>query len=165
MMRGRKPLATAEKERRGSFTPHPERRNKREPKPPSGRPTKPKHLDEYASKKWNAVVKLLDQMGLLNKADADLLELYCVTYSGYRRALESVAKTGMVLVTREDHGEQVEVRRNPFSVELHKYMDRMQKLLSEMGLSPVSRSRVQAAGSPEESNPVLEMLRQRQGAN
>ena len=160
-MRGRKPLSTAEKERRGSFVPHPERRNKREPKPPSGKPTKPKHLDTYASKKWNALVKLLDQMGLLNKADVDLLELYCVTYSGYRRALEHVAKTGMVLVTREDHGQQVEVRRNPFSVELHKYADRLQKLLSEMGLTPASRSRVQAAGGDDKGDPLLDMLKAR----
>jgi len=96
-------------------------------------------------------------MGMLTKADSDLMEAYCVTYSGYRQALTSVTKTGQVLVLKSDGGKSVEVRRNPYSVELHKYMDRLTKLLAEMGLTPSARSRVSAVEEP--TDVLMEFIR------
>jgi len=157
-MRGRKPLTTKEKTNRGTAQKNPQRINKSEPVAPEGIPAKPDYLDQVASEKWDGVCYLLDEMGIANKADADLLEVYCVTYAGYRQALASVQKTGQVIVRRKD-GETVEVIRNPFSVELHKYRDALTRMMSEMGLTPVSRSRVHAAGAKEEPDPLFEILR------
>lgn len=155
-MRGRKRLTTAEKMRRGTAQKNPQRINKREPVAPTDGPTKPAHLDDLASAKWDHVVELFREMDMLSRADGDLIELYCVAYSGYRAALASVAKTGQVLVSRKPD-DTVEVKRNPFSVELHKYAALVAKLLSEMGLTPSSRSRVHA-NNASEPDPLFEIL-------
>jgi P27 family predicted phage terminase small subunit len=47
-----------------------------------------------------------------------------------------------VLVQKTKDG--TDIKRNPFSVELHKYRDEMNKLLPELGLTPASRSKVSA---------------------
>jgi len=162
-MRGRKPLNSKLKEASGAFQHDPQRRNSNEPEPPPGAPDKPDYLDKIASAKWDHVIRLFEQMGMLNQADGDLLETYCVTYSGYRQALASVNKTGQVLTRRDRDGNQV-LTRNPFSVELHKYLDRMSKLLAEMGLTPSSRSRVMTTGS-KEADPLLELMKRRATSN
>ncbi len=108
------------------------------------------------------MIVLFDGMGMLNQADGDLLEIYCVTYSGYRQALDSVNKRGQVLVLNKG-GKQLEVRRNPYCVELHKHIDRLAKLMAEMGLTASSRLRVAAAGDGDDE--LLEYLRGHPSAN
>ena len=121
------------------------------PKPIKEAPPKPDVIDAnpVASRKWDALVQDLDQLGILAKSDCDLMEAYCITFAMYRKALADVNKTGQVLVVKSDDN-KVEVKRNPFSVELHKYMDRLTKLMGEMGLSPSSRARVAANGQEED---------------
>ena len=163
----RHPQTTASRIATGQAKTHPERVNHDEPAPPPGAPIKPEHLDEYASEAWDHVVGLFDEMSMLSRADGTLIELYAVTYSGYRQALVSVTKTGQVLVLRRDDTNgtgAVEVRRNPYSVELHKYMDRLAKLLAEMGLTPSSRSRV-AVVKKDQDDPFTEWLKAKRSLN
>ena len=162
----RHPQSTASMIATGQAKVHPERINRNEPKPPDGAPSKPEHLDLIASEAWDHVVALFDHMGIMNKADGTLIELYAITYSGYRQALESVRKTGQVLVMRVDEtkGIKMEVRRNPYSVELHKYMDRLTKLLGEMGLTPSSRTRI-AANPKQDDDPFTEWLKAKRSLN
>ncbi len=40
-------------------------------------------------------------MGLLSKADRAMLEIYCVTYSRWRRAIDNLAKYGDMIVTKD----------------------------------------------------------------
>ena len=141
-MRGRKPLSA----------------QAHEPQPVEGMPDMPEHLTGVAAEKWRHLAELLTDMNVITTADKDMMELYCVTYAAYREALANVAKTGQVLVTREDHGKQVEVKRNPFSTEFHRYADRMAKLLVEMGLTPSSRTRVTANPKADE-DPFTEWLK------
>ena len=167
MQRGIKPQTTASRIATGQAKKNPQRVNQHEPKAPEGAPLKPLHLDSHASLAWDHVVSIFDEMGMLSRADGTLIELYAVTYSGYRQALESVVKTGQVLVLRRDDTNgtgAVEVRRNPYSVELHKYMDRLGKLLGEMGLTPSSRSRV-AVVKKEDDDPFMEWLKAKRSLN
>ena len=157
-MKGPRPKSTATRKLTGEGKTHPERINKNEPVAPSGAPDMPEHLDAIGADKWRHLMWLFEEMGMLNKADGDLIEAYCVTYSGFRKALESVNRTGQVLILKSDEGKSVEARRNPFSVELHKYMDRMAKLLAEMGLTPSSRSRV-VATPKQEDDPFAEWMK------
>ena len=167
MKRGVKPQSSHTRHLSGQDKAHPERVNHAEPTPPPGAPDKPDYLDEIASASWDRLVKLFGEMGMLNKADAVLMELYAVTYSGYRQALVSVTKTGQVLLLRVDDtkGQKMEVRRNPYSVELHKYMDRLTKLLAEMGLTPSSRTRVATTGEAASDDPLAAILRKRAERN
>lgn len=169
MKRGVKPQSSLTRKLTGQDKAHPERVNYAEPTPPSGAPDKPDYFDDLkdggvASASWDRLVKLFGEMGMLNKADATLMELYAVTYSGYRQALVSVTKTGQVLLLRVDENKKMEVRRNPYSVELHKYMDRLAKLLAEMGLTPSSRTRVATTGDISD-DPLAAILRKRAERN
>ena len=158
-MRGRKPKTREEHLRNGSYKINPSRDNPNVPKPVRKRPTKPAVVrdDKIASAKWNQLCKELESMGTIATCDVDLLEMYCVLFSQYRSALASVRKTGLVLVTREDHGKQVEVKRNPFETVQNKIIQQLAKMMSEMGLTATSRQRL--AATPEvEHDPFLEYL-------
>jgi len=85
------------------------------------------------------------------------MEIYCVMFSQYRSALESVRKTGLVLVTREEKGKSVEVKRNPFETVQNKLIVQMSKLMAELGLTPTARTRL-AATPKDESDPFLDWL-------
>jgi len=158
MVKGRRRLSSEVHEMNGTYKVHPERRNKNEPEPIKGCPPIPDSLegDPVAIAKWNHVTRLLSDMRCLAVSDADLLEAYCITYSHYRKALTHVRTTGIVLVKKSSDG--VSVSRNPFSVELHKYMQQMHKLLAEMGLTPASRSKLHAAPKEEEADPFQQLL-------
>ncbi|HBR3288778.1 TPA: P27 family phage terminase small subunit, partial [Klebsiella pneumoniae] len=63
----------------------------RPPKPPA-------YLDEIAAQQWKAKAKQLAERGDLTPADWNNLELYCVNYSMYRKAVEDLAARGFSIV-------------------------------------------------------------------
>lgn len=140
---GRKPLATEVKKQIGSFVAKPGRENKREPKPPVGFPEKTAVVkaDKLASAKWDEICQLLDEMNVLTKADSDLLELFCINWSQYIALVKKVAKIGIVSEFVNSRGETV-MKRSPYQAELGRIADRQQKLLTEFGLTPSSRTRL-----------------------
>ena len=113
--------------------------------------------DEIASAKWEQLCVELEALGIIATCDVDLMEVYCVLFSQYRSALSSVRKTGLVLVTREDMGKSIEVKRNPFETVQNKTIATLAKLMAELGLTPSSRSRL-AAAPQEVGDPFLKYL-------
>jgi len=164
MVTGRKPKPREVHLANGSYRINPKRENKRAPKPNKGRPTKPQVVkdDAIASTKWNQLCKEMETLGIMAKCDVDLLEMYCVLFAQYRSALASVRKTGLVLVTREDHGKTVEVKRNPFETVQNKTIAQLAKMMAELGLTPAARSRL-AADPQEDDDPFMEYLNKRAG--
>ena len=151
---GRKPLASAIKKRNGAYEKNPNRENKAEPKPPKGRPVKSElvAMDPVASKKWDQVTKTLKEMGVLSKADADLLELFCINWSMYCSLVKKVAEGGCVVTNVNHRGEEI-LSRSPYSMELAKIADRQMKLLSEFGLTPGSRQNLIVMDKADENSP------------
>ena len=101
----------------------------RPPKPPA-------YLDEIAILQWKAKAKQLAERGDLTPADWSNLELYCVNYSIYRKAIENLALRGFSIANRQG-GES----RNPAlsaKADAEKVMIKMSSLL---GFDPVSRRR------------------------
>ena len=76
-MRGRKPLPSKVIELKGGskHTHRPPRTG--EPKPPSGIPLCPKHLDKEARKIWKKTAKILSPVGIITKIDVAVLARYC----------------------------------------------------------------------------------------
>lgn len=162
MVRGRKPNAPEIQEQSGAYKKDPQRRNKQAPVMNYSPPPAPESVedDDVAKAKWDHVCKLLADMGVLATADSDLLEAYCITYSRYRYALQRVLDKGNT-VTNAKGG----VSRNPECVEMHKSMDRMAKLLSEMGLTPAARARVKSGNNEDNEEDPFEMLARRMSGN
>lgn len=144
MVRGRKRKPTALKLLHGDDRVNPGRINENEPEAIPECAECPRHLDATAKREWAFMVEVLQAMGMFSKSYRAALELYCESYSNYRIALAAVEKYGQVLVTKKPDG-TIDVRRNPFSVEVHKYKEECKTLLTEFGLTPSSKSRVEGA--------------------
>lgn len=145
MGRGRKPTPTHIKELKGN--PGKRALNAAEPVPPKGKPTCPKHIAGEGKKEWGRITKLLDEMGLLSKAEGPALALYCQMYERWVEAESSVKKFGMIIPV----GENGALQLSPYVSIANQAMSQMQKLLCEFGLTPSSRSRVKLPPAKKES--------------
>ena len=121
--------------------------NDAEPKPRTVKPKMPAHLGEKAQKEWRRVVRELSAMKLLTSADADALALYCQTYQRWVDASEKIDEEGMVVKT--DTGYPV---MSPYITIVNQCIKTMQRLLTEFGMTPASRSRIRVPEKPEDDD-------------
>lgn len=151
-MRGRKPKPTKIKlvtGNPGHRPPPPD-----EPKPAARIPKCPPHLDAEAKREWRRMARELDDLGILTTIDRAVFASYCQAWSTWRQALKMVHKVGMVIrsqekVTEKPDGTVTRAVGAPMLNPVYKLIDaenaKMMKALTEMGMSPSSRSRVSAA--------------------
>lgn len=138
-LRGPAPKPTAIEEMQG----RPGKRavNRREPQPHLGRPKMPSYLDKRARKEWKRLCPILERMRVLTEADSIALANLCVDYSLLQQAQESLAKTGLLTKTPKSGV----IHQNPLLNVVAVTTDRVTRGLREFGMTPSSRSRVQAA--------------------
>ena len=100
------------------------------------------------------MAKELDELGILTTIDRAVFASYCQAWSMWKRALKAVQKDGTVIRAKEREtkypdGSIVRTGGVPMVNPLYKLVDaenaKMMKALTEMGMSPSSRSRVSAA--------------------
>jgi P27 family predicted phage terminase small subunit len=133
-MRGRKPKPSVLKAIQGN--PGKRAIAGGEPQPLPGIPSCPPHLHADAREEWDRITAELAKLGLLCQVDRAALAAYCGAYGTWISAAklcQSVvyqSKTGLIKV-------------NPAVRVQHDAMILMHKFLSEFGLSPASRSRIQ----------------------
>lgn len=142
MARGRKPIPTALHELNGSYDKDPQRRRTQEPVAPNETPTVPDSLDEYGLCEWHHITTLLEQMNLLSSADKAALEIYCQTFSEWRKAVDMCNKYGAWTVYKDKDG-HILTRRNEFDRVRERSSESLRRWLTEFGLTPSSRSRVE----------------------
>jgi P27 family predicted phage terminase small subunit len=149
MGKGRPKIATEVHRAKGSYALNPQRENKNEPKPIREAPAKPETLmgDSVASDKWDSLCVILDQLGLIAQTDADLMELFCITFSQYRRLLKEVNENGFTETNQ--HGES---KRSPIVIEYRNSVEVLRRLIPEFGLSPSSRSRLVSVKKEEKTD-------------
>lgn len=167
MVRGRPPKPTALKLIEG--TARPDRINDREPEPPQGEIKPPKWLVGRSKRLWNEIAPVLDEMGVLTTADPHALALLCDAYAEYLDARAVVKKEGATYQTSRvlgqlytESGEEVPlvntmVRQRPEVAIASDAWRRIQRMMSEFGLTPSSRSRIKASPK-EEIDPFEEFL-------
>lgn len=99
----------------------------RPPKPPA-------YLNPIATEQWKAKARILKDRDDLTPADWNNLELYCVNYAMYRKAVEDLDNRGFSIINS-----QGSESRNPSlsaKADAEKIMIKMSSLL---GFDPVSR--------------------------
>lgn len=101
----------------------------RPPKPPT-------YLDEIAAQEWRAKAKQLAERGDMTPADWNNLELYCVNYSIYRRAVEDIMRRGFSVA-----GSRGATTSNPALKAKSDAEKIIIKMSSLLGFDPVSRRR------------------------
>jgi len=139
-MAGRKPIPTHLKIVKGDH--HKSRINTSEPKPCRGKVDAPSHMSAKAKQAWGYVSTMLDDMGVLTKADAIGLECLCEAYADYLDARQELKVLGSnYYETTTEKGSTLH-RLHP-AMQVVQDADRRIKLwLSEFGKTPASRSRL-----------------------
>ena len=152
-----KPQATEVKRRNGTFIKNPKRENKREPKPPAGKPKMPRsiHGDKIAKEMWKRVIDMLESMHVLTTADLSICESIAINESQMRVALADINERGQIV-----DGEKGNRVMNPAFRAWSSAMDRRTKLLAELGLTPSARTRL-VANTPAPVDPVTEFIARR----
>ena len=144
-MKGRKKLPTHLKVVKGTARNH--RLNKKEPKPANDKVKMPADLSATAKKYWNDFVNPLVEGGIATNLDIAALGLLCEAYSDYRAAQQKLDKSGMVIKTKNGN-----LIQSPYLSIANRNFEKLHKMLTEFGMTPSSRARVERAGEKDSDN-------------
>lgn len=120
--------------------------NKDEPKPKCIKfPSPPIELDANAHIEWVRVVDELRALGMVTKLDFAVLSAYCVAYSRFKVASESLNRiadkdpmfSGLLIKTKQGNWIQ-----NPLLGVVRRASLDMVRFAAELGMTPSSRSRI-----------------------
>jgi P27 family predicted phage terminase small subunit len=105
----------------------------------------PKFLTKTARAEWNRVAPMLEEAGLLQSSDTMTLAAYCINYAGWREAMATVKKDGMVITVESQTrtGRTSKPIRNPAVALMHAFEKAMLASAAKFGLDPYSRSRIE----------------------
>ena len=135
MTRGRKPTPTAVRRRNGN--PGKRGYNPDEPQPPTTMPDCPPHLSETAEAEWDRLAGVLHGIGVLTIVDRAALAAYCQAYGRWVEAEERLKETPIMLKTPSGY-----VQQSPWLSVANKQLELMGRYMTELGMTPASRSRV-----------------------
>lgn len=128
---------------------HKERWTKNEPQPKEGIPTCPAHLTGPSRTEWRRITKELSELGLLTNIDRAALAAYCSAYGRWVKAERAISRiedkfkdvpnAGNGLAYQTSNGNWVV---QPLVSVANKALEMMHKFLTEFGMTPASRSRI-----------------------
>ncbi|QFT96058.1 Phage terminase, small subunit [Roseovarius sp. THAF8] len=133
-MRGRKPVPKA-----GTLS----------NSPLNALPRCPSHLNDVARKEWRRLATPLHEAGILTLADRAALAAYCQAYARWVQAEEKLGEGPALLKTPSGY-----VQQSPWLTVANKQMELMGRYMSELGLTPVARTRVDMAETAAMKDPV-----------
>lgn len=136
-MRGRKPKPTAIRVLEGN--PGKRRWNAAEPVPPEGCPDCPDHLSEDARLEWDRVAYALHAMGVLTVVDRAALAAYCQAYGRWVEAERKLQLTPALIKLPSGY-----IQQSPWMSIANKQLEVMGRYMTELGMTPAARSRVEA---------------------
>lgn len=136
-MRGRKPKPTRFKLIEGNPGKRPI--NIREPLLETKAPTCPAHLSPTAKAEWKRLAAQLYHVGILTAGDRAAMAAYCQSYSCWVEAEKRLKETPMLIKLPSGY-----IQPSPWLTIANKQLELMHRFMSELGLSPTARTRVDA---------------------
>lgn len=117
-----------------------------------GAPEKPEGMPEPEDKLWDALVPELDKLGLVCTVDGLTVDLALRHYLAARRASEELAQAAGVSLHDEKNGR---LQKHPAETVFRLHSDAFLKYAGQLGMTFVSRARLQARGDDgdEAENP------------
>lgn len=152
----RGPIPKTLKAKKLTGNPSKELLDHREPAATAGEPTMPSALGAVGRSLWRELTAEMMEMKTLATADRRVLELACRAHEDHVQASSLLALHGLTYESSTPTG--VIVRPRPEVAMRADSWKRFLKALAELGLTPMSRGRVQVPVRPEEENPLLEFL-------
>ena len=139
MTRGRKPLARSGTLSRSRL---------------NALPRCPHHLTAVAQKEWRRLATPLYEAGLLTVADRAALAAYCQAWARWVEAEQQLARTPTLLKAPSGY-----VQQSPWLAVANKQMELMGRYMTELGLTPVARTRIDMpAAGPEDAVTRIELV-------
>ena len=102
-----------------------------------GLPRCPGHLDEVARKEWRRLARPLFEAGILTVADRAAFAAYCQSYSLWAEAVRKLQETPKLIKAPSGY-----VQQSPWIGIANKQQELMGRYMSELGITPTSRSRL-----------------------
>lgn len=149
--RGRKPKPTAIKVLEGN--PGKRQLNSSEPRPNKKAPRCPNWLEDEAKKEWKRMAKQLEHLGVLTEIDMAAFAGYCQAYARWKEAEEFITKHGTIVKTPSGYWQQV-----PQVSIAQTYLKIMNKFCEQFGLTPSSRTRINAEINKVTETDPMELL-------
>ena len=146
-MKGRKALPDHLKIVKGTLRKH--RVNEDQPAPAEELPNPPEWLEPSEVECFVTIRDRLEELGIASKTDTEVLLLAAVRLAEVRECSALIREQGRDLEIRDDDGTVTSRRINPVVKQRNEAMRHLHSLLSELGLSPASRSKVKAPKKTE----------------
>ncbi len=129
-----------------------------EPKPKEKAPRCPSWLSRAAKREWAYIVPKLAKLKIVTELDKALIESYCNAYGRWRSAEEQLATQDPIIRVVTERSEEGKVLRshvaqNPLLAVSNRARKQMHEALSELGLSPSSRTRIIASDRGSTDDP------------
>ncbi len=153
MPRGRKPKPPKLRVVDGNPGKRPARHS---PEAPTGCPACPSWLASAAKTEWKRVSPLLLKAGTLATTDLAVLACYCQTWADWQAAVKVVIKSG------QTYGAGDLVKRHPAVGIADAAAKQLRLLASELGLTALSRMRLDVGAEPERDE-LEDYLREQRG--
>jgi len=116
-----------------------------------GKVTCPKWLSPLAKKEFRKILRELRLLGVVGTIDGNLLTRYVHTWAQWLAAQVELDKAGIVTATLDSRGRKRKGTQSPWLLVSAKLADQLLKMETLMGMSPMSRQRLQTA--PAEQTP------------
>ena len=136
--RGPAPKPTATKRLEGN--PGKRALNTSEPQFTAKAPSCPRHLSDEARREWRRVSRELLDKNLLQVVDRAALAAYCQCWARWVEAEQKMAQPGFQMMEATDKGYQYV---SPWLGVANQSLKQMKAFLTEFGLTPASRTRIQ----------------------
>jgi len=100
-------------------------------------PTCPAHLSPTAKAEWKRLAQEMHRLGIVSQLDRAALAAYCQAYGRWTQAEKTLKETPTLIKLPSGY-----IQPSPWLGIANKQLELMHKFMGELGLSPVSRSRV-----------------------
>ena len=117
-------------------------------------PTAPAYLDDVARAEYEHLVSILVEAGTIEQCDPKLVELYAINYALLQRAATELQRQPLNMVAGNGRS-----FINPLVGAIHNTTAKLQSIIGDLGLSPVSIGKLNLEPKPQ-ADPLVEFARQ-----
>jgi P27 family predicted phage terminase small subunit len=123
--------------------------NKNEPMPTKGYHQAPAHFSEKAKAYYNEMCQELNRWGVITELDSRAAEMLIEAYVEYRELSDDIAVNGLNYWVEGTNGQNL-LKANPSVAARASAWNRVRAMLTEFGMTPASRSKVNAQKENDE---------------
>lgn len=130
-------------------------REELEPKPKPTIPERPEWLTGEGEKMWNKLMPELERIGLMTVVDGEAFTAACQSWSIYVQCQKFLTESGFTYEYENKAGAVNEIERPQVKIG-QKALDHFKSFITEFGLTPASRTRIQI--KPQDTDDEMDGL-------